>query len=483
MSNIEELLNEIGQDLQRVPGEMDKLSVRKTMTRRRTIHRIGVAGRSVVISVAALILMLFVGVNTSKKIALAASEIPVIGKISSMLIIRDDIKEALVNHEDLEKPIESGLLMTIGKAVPGKNTSIELTLDSVLVDDHMLSAIIKIKTDEKAEGFYTIQNPKVVNLDTGAEVEVVPDSTIFEESDKAYLFRFAWDCKCKNLSLDFDLVDEKIDFTDWKVLESYHFEIMDVPETYTRHIPMDQTISFEGHDFHFVEFQISETGTKLIYEFPPEKTFTYGCLDMVIEDEHGNILAEKVRDAISSYIVDGPDEKKYCVDLFSSFYYEDVSKIHIHITGCYCALFDDEILTIDMKKETGSFNGDTFPIKVYYGDRTSNTEFGLSAEYDTYYDWARDAVVYFLVPLQSEMPVFNSQRFINPDRETTYFYDFPKTTIDGQEYIVIQQLSWNVDNWENDECKYYYVHGSDYKTYAFDRVIELDTTSVKDSDT
>ena len=94
--NIEKLLDELGQDLQNAPVEMDKPAMRKSMTRKRTLHRIGVAGRTVGIALASLFLVLFVGVNTSVKFARAASDVPVIGKLSNAMIVSDDIGEALV---------------------------------------------------------------------------------------------------------------------------------------------------------------------------------------------------------------------------------------------------------------------------------------------------------------------------------------------------------------------------------------------------
>ena len=57
--NIEKLLDELGQDLQNAPVEMDKPAMRKSMTRKRTLHRIGVAGRTVGIALTSLFLVLF----------------------------------------------------------------------------------------------------------------------------------------------------------------------------------------------------------------------------------------------------------------------------------------------------------------------------------------------------------------------------------------------------------------------------------------
>lgn len=428
--NIEKLLNEIGQDLQNAPTEMDKSAMRKSMTRRRTIHRIGVAGKTAGAALASLFLVLFVGVNTSVNFARAASDLPVIGPLSQSIIVRDDIKEALVGHEDLEKAIEAGHLAEVDATITGTNYPVTVTLNSVLADDHMLSAIIKLDTEREPDGFYTIQNAKVTNLDTGEQIDITTDYAYFEKIGKPTLFRFAWSEGCENLSLDFDLVDELEDFTGWTVLESCHFEIRGVEHAETRHIPIDQTLTFEGYDFHFVELQISETGTKVIYEKPDVKTFTFGALHIVIEDENGTLLAEPLANCMLEYPYESKEGENYRVYLLPSIYYEDVSNIRLHISECYCSLFEDEVLTIDKSTDTGSFGGESFPIKVFYADETSNTDLGLPAEYDEDYSWARDAVYYFLVPVQDGMPVFNSQRFEDPNWDTTYIYDFPRTVID-----------------------------------------------------
>ena len=487
--NIENLLNEIGQDLQNAPAEMNKSAMRKSMTRRRTIHRVGLAGKTVGATLASLFLVLFVGVNTSTGFARAASDLPVIGNISSAIVVRDDIKEALKGHEDLEKPIDAGLLLDVDNPVSGTNSTYDLTLNSVLVDDHMLTAFIKLDTERKAEGFYTIQNAKVTNLDTGEEIKITADYCAFEKLGKYTLFRYAWSECCTNFTFDFDLVDELDDCTDWTVLESYHFEIRGAKQPETRHFPIDQTLTFEGYDFHFVELQISETGTKIIYEAPQDKTFSYGALGMVIEDENGNILAKPVSGSMLDYVYEGDDGKTYNVYVLPSIYFEDISKIRIHITDCFCALFDDEVLTIDKGTDTATFRGETFPVTVYYGDEISNTDLGLSAEYDEHYSWEREYVYYFLVPAKDDMPVFNAERHESPNWLTAYTYEYPRTTIDGQEYIVFQAVCWDADEWQelyfeineddwhlrefDNNAKYYFVHGSDYETYEFEHYIDL----------
>ncbi|MBO4927009.1 MAG: hypothetical protein J5379_02000 [Clostridiales bacterium] len=468
MNNIEDLLTELGQDLQYEPEKLNTGTMRKSMVRRRAFHYIAVAGRSVVIAAASLFLVLFVGVNTSVKFARAASDVPVIGTISKSIIIRDDIKEALTDHEDLEKPIEAGHLIPINCTVSGDNYAVDLTLDSILIDEHALTAFIKIDTDMLPEGFFTILTPHVVDLNTGKEIEVILDGKIFEESGELYLFRFYWESYCTDFTLDFDLVDENIDYTGWTVLQHYHFVIEGVQPPETHHIPIDQTLTFEGYDFHFVELQISDTGTKIIYSVPPEKTIGFGYLSMTVEDEEGNVIADNLLGSIGTYYITGDDGTRYCAELLSSIYYEDISKVRIHIHSCYCELFEEEILTVDPISKTGTFKGQTFPIEVY-GPEKSHTEFGLSDKYDSYYDWTREYVLIFLVPVMDGMPDFNSLRF-KGDRESIYEYEYPKTTINGQEYFVIQQISWDKD--EDDTC-HYYVHGKNYETYPFDNVIEL----------
>lgn len=487
--NIEKLLDELGQDLQNAPVEMDKPAMRKSMTRKRTLHRIGVAGRTVGIALASLFLVLFVGVNTSVKFARAASDVPVIGKLSNAMIVSDDIGEALVDHEDLEKAIEAGHLMDIGITLSGTNSPVKITLSSAMVDDHMFTAFIKLDTERKAEGFYTIQNAKITDMDTGEVIKIVEDLNAFDVIGENTIFRYAWNKGHTNFIYEFDLVDELTDFTGWTVLDSFRFEIRNAEYEECRCIPIDQTITFEGFDFHFSEIRISETGTKVIFEIPKDKKLSFGGLGIVIEDEDGNILASPVPNSAYGYEYEGDDGKTYTIHLLSSFYYEDVSKIRLRITDIFCAIFEDDVLTIDKGTDTATFRGETFPIKVYYGDETSNTDLGLSAEYDEYFSWEREFVYYFLVPVKEDMPAFNAQKHLAPNWLTAVSYEYPRTTIDGQEYIVIQAVCWDADGWidvpwdgngrewhlrdfEND-CEYYFVHGRDYETYELDTVFEL----------
>ena len=106
---------------------------------------------------------------------------------------------------------------------------------------------------------------------------------------------------------------------------------------------LHRSIGTLGGGNHFIELQISETGTKIIYEAPQDKTFSYGALGMVIEDENGNILAKPVSGSMLDYVYEGDDGKTYNVYVLPSIYFEDISKIRIHITDCFCALFDDEV--------------------------------------------------------------------------------------------------------------------------------------------
>ena len=87
------------------------------------------------------------------------------------------------------------------------------------------------------------------------------------------------------------------------------------------------------------------------------------------------------------------------------------------------------------------------------------------------------------------MPVFNAERHESPNWLTAYTYEYPRTTIDGQEYVVFQAVCWDADEWQelyfeineddwhlrefDNNAKYYFVHGSDYETYEFEHYIDL----------
>lgn len=482
--NIEDKLNELGQELQYVPENMEMAGMKKSMTRRRNIHRAAVAGRSVLIALASLFLVLFIGVNTSVKFARAASDMPVIGTISKSIIIRDDIREALDVHEDLIPAIEAGQLIDVGITVDGKNNPIRLTFDSILVDEHAINAILKVDTEMLPQGFYTIQNLRVTDLSTGEEIPCLLENTIIDLSRKPFTNRFFWEHPCTDFALDFDLVDEAIDYTSWNVLESYHFEFTDVTYPETHHIPIDQTISFEGFDFHFVELQVSATGTKVIYEMPEDPSISCYFLSMYIDDGKGHILAEPVSDSFLSYSRYTENGKKYEEHLLSSFYYEKYDRIVLHITECYCSFFDEEVVTLDPIALTVSYKDKVLPCQVFLpegydqilglpedlGRYSSLTEFGLSAEYDKDNDWQPEYAMVLMIPVTEDLPAINSQRYYEDGIRTSYCREYPRTTIDGQEYIVIKQFAWDKD--EHD-YRFYFLEGTPEDTYEVDYSITI----------
>lgn len=465
--NFEELLSELGQDLQNMPGEMDKAGMQKNMTRRRTIHRISVVGRTAACLLATMFMVLFVGVNTSVKFARAATNVPVIGSLSEAIIVRKEVRDALTDHQDLEKPISEGELIEVSIVVPGQNSSTELTLDSIMVDEHGVTAFIKVITETQAKGFYTIQNPKFVDLDTGEEIEVVLDNQIFEESGEIYLNRFYWGKVHTSFSIDFDFVDEKTDFTSWRVVESYHFEFRNVKFTETRHVPIDQTVSFEGHECRFVELQIAPSGTKIILEPPIDNTIDFAFFTITIEDEDGNTIAEQLPNSTAEYQITTEDGKTYFVALYSTIYYEDVSKICLHIKDYYCAFFEEDVMTIDTQEKTGTFNGQSFPVQVING-KVRAGKLGIPEEYVSYYEWLESSRTTLLVPVLEGMPDFNSQIFTT-GRVPAYNYEYPKATVDGQEYFVMQLPNYDIE----DDGKCYFVHGYDYDTYIFQQYIDI----------
>lgn len=451
--NIEDKLSELGLDLQALPEEMNKSAMRKTMTRKRTIHNIGVAGKSVLITIAALILMLFAGVNTSKEFARTCVNTPLIGTISQTFIVREDIREdilgAIKYNDEVEKAIENGHLSDVGETVHGKNYPIDLTLDSVVIDDHAVNAFIKINTEMKPKRYFTIIRGRVIDLDTGEDFTLAFADVWIKELDTLYLIKINYPSARPNIAIEFDLAD--MGYTDpypTTSMEHYHFEFHDVSIQKSIEFPIDWTIEVSGHEISFSKLIVSETGTMLLYKPFYGEDLELLWLDVVLEDMNGKEIGAEIQQGTDSAPYTDEEGNDFFIKMLKDIYYEDLSQFRIHVRSCEGRYPLLEKIWIDPVNNIAYFNGDSFPISQYTYDE-ADAICGLTDEagnypwtYTSYDGMNKDDLVVFMIPKKEGMPRWNSRDTLS--KGLIKMLASPLRVIDGQEYYLIFEEKENL---------------------------------------
>ena len=451
--NIEDKLSELGLDLQALPEEMNKAAMRKTMTRKRTIHNIGVAGKSVVIAFAALILILFTGVNTSKDFARACVNTPLIGTISQTFIVREDIREdilgAIKYNDEVEKAIEKGHLSNVGEIVHGKNYPIDLTLDSVVIDDHAVNAFIKINTEMKPKRYFTIIRGRVIDLDTGEDFTLTFADVWIKELDTLYLVKINYPSARPNIAIEFELAD--MGYNDpypATSMEQYHFEFHDFQVQKNIEFPIDWTIEVNGHEIFFKKLVVSETGSMLIYRPFDEADLQVCGLHALIEDMNGNVIGKEIENGVDSTPYTDEKGNEYTVKMLKSIYYEDLSQFRIHVLSCEFSYPMLNNLWINPSNNTALFNGEKFAIRQLTYDE-ADALCGLTDEagnypwtYTSYDGMNKDDLVVFLIPKKDSMPRWNERDSLS--QGVVKMLAAPLRVIDGQEYYLIFENKGNL---------------------------------------
>ncbi|MBR5938852.1 MAG: hypothetical protein IKZ90_11405 [Clostridiales bacterium] len=473
--NIEDKLSELGLDLQALPEEMNKSAMRKTMTRKRTIHNIGVAGKSVLITIAALILILFAGVNTSKEFAHTCVNTPLIGTISQTFIVREDIREdirsAIEHHDELEKAIEAGSLTDVGVTVSGKNHPVEMTLDSVIFDDHTAYAFIRIHTDLEPEKEFRLIRGSIYNLDTSRQISITNSDPVISGNDDLVLLCLAYRELCPNFSISFELADMgRDDPYPKEPMESFHFEFHNVQIKESREYSLNWSIELEGHELYFDKLVVSETASLLFYRPIDEPELKLRLVDAVIEDENGKVIGDELDADMDSASFKDEEGNVYMMKMLKSIYYENASTIRIHIRSCRVDLPTRDLLWIDPENNTATFDGTTFPITQYTYDE-ADQKYQLT-ENDIFpwqltdcNDWNKEDVIVFMVPVKEGMPKLNA-RFISDNNTTVHRFPSPKRNVDGQEYYMI------LENKNEMFTKNKYLYYKDYNDWPEEKIVD-----------
>ncbi|MBP5491975.1 MAG: hypothetical protein J6Y08_03950 [Clostridiales bacterium] len=454
--NIEERLQALASETKEMPQEMNMDRIKRRVKRRSTIRVIGTVAKVAATIFVAFSAALAIGVNSSVVFAKTVSDIPIIGNYSRLMIVRPDIKEAILEHQDLEDPINNGRLNEVSLVAPGQNTDLTLTFDSFLADEIALSGFFKLDGIFGDEGYYELGNFVLTDLDSGEVLDIIEELRFFENNGKLYLDRFYWNHPAENVSMDFDLIMTKFGTYTHSVIESYHFELHDIDITPARHIKLDRDVNVEGYDVHLLELLISESGTIITYDIPSD--FQLDVLSFVIRDLDGNELSKGLPGVCEYNYMDIRHH------ILSSFYYADVSTIKICVENAYCSFSDLEYVRIDPGTQVATFQGREIPIEVH-SSGASYADYGLPK--NEYLD--STSSVLFLIPSDG-LPKLNS--VYHPVTSTySYCCEYPQVTIDNIDYFVIQCPTFFVN--DPDGC-YYFLRGTAPADYPQNEEFEVD---------
>ena len=403
-------------------------------------------------------LTLGIGVNSSVVFARTVSDIPVIGSYSQLMIVRPEIKEALQDHDDLQDAIDHGRLKAVSISDEGVNSGLTVTLDSFLADEFAFTGFFTLEGNFDPIGFYVLRNIRITDLASGEERSVIEELRIFEKSGEFYMNRFFWNQPCGNFTLDFELWDVPDDYGKAVVLDTYHFELHNVDITPAKHIPVDQTVSVEGHDVHICEIQMAESGTLAVYDSPDD--FQLWSLSLEILDKDGNILSETVP-GTADFI---RDDKHHCV--LTSFFYTEEETVTLHVISAYCEFSDMEVVKIDPQKKSATFNGETIPVQVF-SSRASYSDFGLPS----YAALDAQETILFVIPSE-RLPKLNGSYFPMSD-QYSFSGEYPHVVIDNTDYIVIQCPTYFMND---EDCCFYFLNCTAPNTYPLGEKIDISLT-------
>ena len=459
--NIEERLQALVAEAKEMPEQMNMERIRRRTKRRSMIRVIGTIGKVAAALFVVFSVSLGIGVNSSVVFAKTVADIPVIGSYSQLLIVRPDIKEALLDqdHEDLEGPISNGRLNEVHISTPGENTDLTLTLDSFLADEIAFTGFFKLDGVFSDKGYYALGNMRITDLDSGEELNIIEEYRIFENNDKFYLNRFYWDRPASHIALDFDLTMTSYGEYTGIVLEHYHIELSGIDITPANHFVLDRDVSVEGHDVHLNELLISESGTIVTYEIPND--FQLLALEIQIRDKEKNILSESLPGIAEFANPEGTTRSH----ILSSFYFTEVDTVEVYVESAFCSFCDYEFVRIDTEAKTATYQGNVIPIGVFYGK--SYSDYGLP---DIDFSDPRNTVL-FQIPSDG-LPDLNSVAF--PDTGSCSFdQEYPHVVIDNTDYIIIQCPTYFFNS--SDFC-YYFTNGTESETYPVGSGFEIDIT-------
>ncbi|MBO4927878.1 MAG: hypothetical protein J5379_06485 [Clostridiales bacterium] len=459
--DIEKELRNLSQEARELPPQLNMERIVRKTKRRKTIHTISFAGRSVLSVAAGLFILLFIGVNSSVSIARAFTEMPLIGGLSESLVIRRDIRQVIRNREDIGEVIGAGGLHEVSMTKEGKNSDLSFTIDSYLADESSFSAFVRLDGELPSDFAYLeITNISINDTDRVKPVEYY-NSGMYKDIriGELQFMQFFWERPSTDFVIGFDIIVYR--FNSEPLEESFNFKFEDVEIPEAKYVPINQIFNLEGYEILFTEMIIAQSSTKIIYEDPSIYGIDFYGFDIYLTDSDGHVLSDATEYNSYSFM---EGRKNYTCVILPTVYYKETEDIQINIAGASFSRYDERILSVNIRHKMASFDGRTIPVEVY--ERSTYEDFGLPADPDLY---GIESIVIF-VPYDDSMPFFNAPYEIFDDMNIyKNKYDYPITTIDGQDYMVIQCPVY----FESNDV-YHFVAISDSKKARYRTTIDVD---------
>lgn len=488
--NIEDRLNDLALEAQNIPDRLNMETITKNTKRRKTRHDIAFTVKVVLSSVAALLLVLFIGVNVSFSLARASAKLPVVGKFSSSLIVRQDIRDAV--RKDIRDALAAGDFTEVHTPFSGQKGLINGEVKSVLSDYLSFVFLMDMQTDLDLDSQqYYLGDFRYIYPDIDLPKYQIPASSVNYHLGKESYVQIYDISGEGNFALEFSVFDceprtyfdpdallapeeifqtlrlsaqneENRKFNEQHTVETFHIEFNNVVLKAPRYYRLDQSFEYEGQKIKIIEMMLYNTGTKIIMQRPElDNFYSYG-FEVYLTDENGQVIADPYTNIEAGKFVTAEDfntlnlheeDGKMTASVFDrytlpSIFHQDVDKIQIHIKSLHGFEYNPDMLKIDPKTLTATFKDKSFPVKEYDSTYTYKS-FGLDMPpiEGNYY--------FYAVPKTSDMPAFNrqydplwgtfsvsggyyySQELFGKDVTAQLNERYPTVTIDGSEYLLI----------------------------------------------
>lgn len=527
--NIEEELKALASETKTIPEKLSMENIIKNTKKRQKKHTIALTAKAVLTSAAVLFATLLIGVNASVSFAKTATDLPILGKLSSALIVRKDIKDALGNN--IKESIEAGDFTEVNELVKGEKGLIDCNVKSYISDHLSFVLLMDMETslDFEAQKYYLgnfrfsklrltddpneftysrqIQDSNVVyQLGKESYIQIYD---MFEEKNFAFEFD-VFDCEPK--LYDMDVNSEKntanLEYNQAHCVDSIRIEFRDVSRKPSKYFRLDKPFTYEKQELKVREMMLYNTGTKIFVEYSEIPGLDFDYYNIYLTDENGEVIADPFSEKSfysRMYYELAPtldDEllwtNSYACFILPSIYHKDVDKIQIHIKSITGNTYDTNMLKIDPETNTAYFKDKSYPVKKYDSSYTYES-FGL----DQAMPMTRLDYCIYAVPKDPDMPAFNTpynqswrsfSYSIDEDMLDDIEYDefskrqfspYPTVSIDGQEYILVFcELEDESDPFYTDAEKellgvdgfYYFAElHHDQVTYDINQKIDVDT--------
>lgn len=346
MDRINEL-NKLMEECDSIPKALSDDNIIRTVKRRAFKHNAAKAARTLAGTIAVLLIVFMVGVNTSHAFSKAVSDIPVLKMLARLVSFNKGYTDA-INHKYVTE------VFAVGEDDIGT-----IYVDYVMADERSIvlfsNTKIKDKSKSDARGYFCIE--RMWDTDTGEEIEFAGFVSMQKEENEEYcVTSLAWDCYHKNVMIEAKYYDPEDD-SQGKGNAVICFKTGECLET--REYNIYELIDIDGYKYEVTALRM----------YPMSTEIDVTLLDDVDTDYEQTLDME--------FYLQGNNELRKKTDGVTAWLYDNGHKTFVIESGYY--VFDDEFVlglervdilpreyrevTLDL--ETGVFT-DAFGIVDYW---------------------------------------------------------------------------------------------------------------------